>query len=128
MADNWEDWENEDFIIPDLVITNQEQLKRLEERKLVEEADLENARDLFMKEEDLSIRELRIQETNNLYKNNAIDIKPEKKISNQKINEQKLKEQSKILKEQKAKKEKAKDLYGESQYNDEYSEYEDKFY
>ena len=60
MSDDWEDWENEDFIIPVLSIPNEEQLKRLDERKLVEESDNALARELFSKdEEDLVYDELK---------------------------------------------------------------------
>jgi hypothetical protein len=44
MEDDWEDWENENYSIP---ILNSEQLKRLEERKLVEESDNKIASQLF---------------------------------------------------------------------------------
>ena len=130
MTDSWEDWENEDYTIPVLNIPTPEQLKQLEERKLVEESDMQNARDLFSnEEEDLAIEEIRNQQIKKI-KNISVKkiIKQEKKISNQKINEQKQKEQSKILKEEKAKKEKAKELYGEIDDDNEYAQYEDMFY
>ena len=47
MNDSWEDWTTDDYIIPILNIQTQEQLKRLEEQKLVEEADEAISRDLF---------------------------------------------------------------------------------
>jgi hypothetical protein len=130
MTDSWEDWENEDYTIPVLNAPNPEELKRLEERKLVEESDLQNARDLFSnEEEDLALQDVKNQE---IKKNKTISVKQilkrEKKVSNQKINEQKQKEQSKILKEEKAKKAKAKELYGEADDENKYADYEDMFY
>ena len=130
MTDSWEDWENEDYTIPVLNVPNPEELKRLEERKLVEESDLQNARDLFSnEEEDLALQEVKNQEIKKI-KNISVKkiVNQEKRVSNQKINEQKQKEQSKILKEEKAKKAKAKELYGEADDDNEYAEYEDMFY
>jgi hypothetical protein len=130
MTDSWEDWENEDYTIPVLNVPVPKHLKQLEERKLVEDSDLQNARDLFSNEEDdLTLQEIRNQEIKKI-KNISVkkNVKQEKKVSNQKVNEQKQKEQSKILKEEKAKKAKAKELYGEADDENEYAEYEDMFY
>lgn len=119
MSDDWEDWEN-DEIVP----LNQEQLKMLEERKLVEESDNLLAKDLFSNEEDLVYEEL-------IKKENHIKVKKEKpknKISNQKQNEERLKELSKKNKENKAILEIKKEIFGEAEHYDEYEDYEDKFY
>ncbi len=139
MTDSWEDWENEDFQVPVLNVPTQEQLKRLEEQKLVEESDNALARDLFdngtKEEEDLVYDELKLLEQhikithvpNNsatLMKNN----KPKKVNNKQKENEQKQKELSKKIKEEKAKREKEKELFGDTDYDDEYADYESKFY
>ena len=48
MADNWEDWE--DFN-PIVIKSTPEQLKILEDRKLVQESDAEIVKDLFNKRE-----------------------------------------------------------------------------
>jgi len=130
MTDSWEDWENEDYTIPILNVSEPERLKKLEERKLVEESDLQNAKDLFSNEEDdLALQEIRKQEIKNI-KNISVKkiVKQEKKVSNQKVNEQKQKELSKIKKEEKAKKEKAKEMFGEVEEDDKYADYEDMFY
>lgn len=130
MCDDWEDWENEEFIIPSLTVPNAEQLKRLEERKLVEESDAALSKDLFKigndDEEDLTIREFKNTSQEN---RNKIDIKPKRQkiVSNQKINEEKQQELSRIRKEQKAIKAREKELYGEAE-EDEYADYENKFY
>jgi hypothetical protein len=39
MFDNWEDWDNEDSLVPVLDVHKKDELKRLEERKLIEESD-----------------------------------------------------------------------------------------
>lgn len=137
MCDDWEDWENADFTIPEFKPPNPEQLKILENRKLIEEADLQNAKDLFTdndEEVDLTIRELKKSESQKLNKNISntnihVDVKPkrEKIVNNQKANEEKQKEQSKILKEQKARKARERELFGEAD-DDEYAEYEDMYH
>lgn len=114
MTDSWEDWENEAYVIPVLHVSNPEQLKKLEDRKLVEDADLQIARDLFSNEEEEFALEENRNDNKNFYKKN---IKSEKKVSNQKVNEQKQKEEAKFVKEENAKKTKAKELYGYTEYD-----------
>lgn len=132
MSDNWEDWENQDFTIPVLSVPNEEHLKRLEERKLVEESDNALAKELFSNdEEDLVYEDLKKLEVKK-------DINPlpltEKKAPNknipdkQKENEEKQKELSKKIKEDKLKKQRERELYGEAEEDDEYAKYEDQFY
>ena len=79
MSDDWEDWENQDFVIPVLNVPNEEQLKRLEERKLVEDSDNALTKDLFSNEEDLALKQVEIK----------ISVKPlpkaEKKAPNKNI-------------------------------------------
>lgn len=129
MSDDWEDWENQDFTIPVLSVQNQEQLKRLEERRLVEESDNSLTRALFSgEEEDLALKQVEVK----------ISVKPlpktEKKApkknipSKQKENELKQKELSKKIKEDKLRKEREKELYGEAEEDDEYAKYDDMFY
>ena len=127
MEDDWEDWENENYSIP---ILNSEQLKRLEERKLVEESDNKIAKQLFghddEEEEDISLQ----NKTQTL--NNDKLLKPIRNkrsvINKQKENEEKMKEKSKKIKEEKEKKQNEKELFGEAEDYDEYDEFAEKFY
>ena len=129
MEDDWEDWENENYSIP---ILNSEQLKRLEERKLVEESDNKIAKQLFghedeeEEEEDISLQ----NQTQTL--NNDKLLKPIRNkrsvINKQKENEEKMKEKSKKIKEEKEKKQNEKELFGEAEDYDEYDEFAEKFY
>jgi hypothetical protein len=135
MSDSWEDWENEDFEIPVLNVPTQEQLKRLEEQKLVEEADNELARELFIninKEEVLAFEDPKQSPKNKEIPQKiqppTKKNKPEKSVNKQKENEEKQKAASKKLKEEKARKLKEQEVFGEADYDDTYAEYEDKFY
>ena len=129
MTDSWEDWEDEDYNAPVLNVPNEEQLKRLEEQRLVEESDNALAKDLF--EEDLVYEDLKQSET-------KVTIKPlsstEKKapkknaVNKQKENEQKQKEASKANKLLKEMKQRERDIFGEAEEDDEYAAYEDKYY
>ena len=125
MADNWEDLENEDFV--DLVSSslNEEQLKRLEERKLVEESDNLLTKSLFHnEEEDLTRIKLNNSKQNIRIKSLQInEKKTSKKVSNKQTNEQKQKEFSQKIKEDKLKRVRENELYGEAEEN-EYYKYE----
>jgi len=131
MTDSWEDWEDQDYNIPVLNIPNEEQLKRLEERKLVEESDNALTKDLF--EEDLVYQDLKKIENKNIIKPLPSTEKkaPKKNVVNKQIiNEQKQKAISKQIKEEKAKKLKGREIFGEADEDDEYDEYieyEDKY-
>jgi hypothetical protein len=130
MSDDWEDWENNDYTIP---VLNEEQLKRLQERKLVEDSDNVITKDLFSNDddEDLVYEDLKKLEENKVIIVKQIKVekeKPKNKINNQKINEEKQKELSKKNKEEKANKKKAKEIFGEAEYDDEYAKYEEQFY
>lgn len=132
MSDNWEDWENEDFVIPVLSVRNEEQLKQLEDRKLVEESDNALTRDLFSNndDEDLTLKEME-QKNKNIIKPLPKTEKKEMKknvLSKQKENEQKQKELSKKIKEDKLKKCRERELFGEVEEDDEYAKYEEMFY
>lgn len=130
MTDSWEDWENEDFDVVVLNIPTQEQLKRLEEQKLVEESDNVLASDLFnndIKKQDLTYEQLKQSEPIKNIQLPANKNKPSKKTDKQKENEQKQKELSKKLKEEKARREKERELFGYAEYDDEYADYEDKY-
>jgi len=131
MEDDWEDWENENYSIP---ILNSEQLKRLEERKLVEESDNKIAKQLFgheEHEEDEEEEEEDISLQNQTLNNNKL-LKPirnkKNTVNKQKENEEKMKEKSKKFKEEKEKKQNEKELFGEAEGYDEYDEFAEKFY
>lgn len=120
-----ENWEDDEFVVPVLNTSNQEQLKKLEERRLQEESDYLVAKDLFSNEEatinkfdaEKNISKVQITEKKILIKKNF-------------NNEAKQKEASRKIREEKAKKEKEIDTYGENDYCDKYDEYlefEDKF-
>jgi hypothetical protein len=126
MSDDWNDWEDEEFTIPTINIYNQEQLKRIEERKLIEEADTELAKELFS---DATIHQAKAE----IQKNNSVKTqiqnhnKLEKKIKNiqkQLENELKQKEKSKKIIEAKLKKQREIELYGEAEESYEYDEYD----
>lgn len=123
MSDDWEDWENNDFTVP---VLNQEQSKRLAERKLVEECDNVLTRDLFSKDnKDLIVKQNQIINKNII---NTVKKTPKKNAFNkQKENEEKQKELSKKNKDDKLRRERAREIFGEAE-DDEYSKYEDMFY
>lgn len=137
MSDSWEDWENDDFDVPVLNVPTEEQLKRLHEQKLIEDSEIDLAKDLIDnnkndKEEDLTLKELKalqqptkfLQMPNNLLKKN----KYMKTNNKQKEFEAKQKEESKKLKEDKAKKLKEREIFGEAEQDNEYEKYENMFY
>lgn len=119
--DNWEDWDDyEKACLP-----NEQQLKILEERKLVEESD--NALTKYLFEDDLAYQEVNKYEQRTTL-SSAEKKAPEKNaVSKKYANEQKQKQLSKLIKEQKAKKERERELFGEAAEN-EYAEYEEMFY
>jgi predicted RNase H-like nuclease len=129
MSDSWEDWENDDYIVPTL---NKEQFKILEERKLVEESDNLLTKNLFSNEEDLVFKDLKpeINFSKNLKFTEKKAPKTKNAVNNREMNEEKQKIMSKIIKQKKADKQREKELFGEAE-NDEYDkylEYEEAFY
>lgn len=125
MSDNWEDWETDNYKV-DL---NLIQLKRLEEQKLIEESEIDLATDLICNNTKTEKTDLTFIQTTKFKEipNNSIKkIKPNK--TNQKENEEKQKLLSKNLKEEKAKREKVKEIFGETEEDNEFIEYEDMFY
>lgn len=128
MSDDWEDWENDDFTIPVLNIPNEEQLKQIKERKLVEESDNVLSKELFSNGIDNEYKILNsaatIEKQTQFTEKKALS----KKISNKELNELKQKEFSKKIKEIKKNKQKAKETFGEIDDYDEYADYEDMFY
>jgi hypothetical protein len=143
MSNSWEDWENEDFDNPVLNVPTQEQLKRLEEQKLIEDFEIDLAKDLVCnnkqeKEEDLALEELKnleqMKKNKQFLQNTKLPNKKnisQKKTDKQKENEEKQRAESKKLKEDKVKKLKEREIFGEAEPDDEYDEYEkyeDMFY
>jgi hypothetical protein len=112
-----DDWEDSDFVIP--IINSKEQLKQLEERKLMEESNNKLIEDLF------SEQQMKRQE--HIQPPKPPESEPKKnKFNNNKINEMKQKEVSRKIKEDKEKMKKDIEMYGDNNY--EYNDYEDKFY
>ena len=128
MLDDWENWENEDLIIQSLTL-NKERLKKLEERKLVEESDNKLTNDLFSNEEDLINEDINYDKKPTAPNENK-EKKKKKNVNNYNLNQEKQKNLSKIIKHQKAIKQREKDLFGEAEYDeyDKYIEYEEQFY
>jgi hypothetical protein len=120
----FDDWENDDFFIPHLSIPTAEQLKQLEDRRLVEESDAAITKDLFNICEDKVNKEIDISNITTYIKK----VKHVKKCSNQNKNEERNKALSKKIKEDKARKAKEIELYGETEYDNPYANYEDKYY
>jgi hypothetical protein len=135
METDWEDnWENNE--IPDLLLASiqnkERELKLLEERKLMEDADLALAEELFNGEKE-KINESKKQESFVPVKL----IKKEKPKDLQILQEQKRKElqekqkqQSQKQKEKKKQQQKQKELFGEAEfdeYDDMYGHIEDQY-
>ena len=125
MVDDWEEWE--DVEIDNFIVTfpisdiSSKEVKQLEERKLVEDADNALSKELFgtaldmQNEKRCVIQDIKV-------------VTPQKiKLSKQKENEQKQKEFSKKVKELKMKQKRFNELYGESN-NYKYDEYDDKYH
>jgi hypothetical protein len=135
MNESWEDedWENLD--LSTLIIPNLQELKKIEERKLVEEADNELSKDLFSnaipKQIDINNFNTHVSHSSHsssieLNKTNALKrVNP--LVSKKKENEDKQKELSQKITKQKEEKKRHIELFGEFVDN-EYSIYEDKFY
>jgi len=115
--DSWEDWDVENLVIPVLHVPNKEQIKRLEERKKIEESEIALMKDMFDNNSNNSNSISNNKETTEIKKN-----KP--KISKQKENELKQKEFSIKLKLKKEQDKKQAELYGECKH-DKYEDYED---
>jgi hypothetical protein len=132
MSDDWDDWEDEEFIIPTINILTKEQLKRIEERKLIEENDTELAKELFS-DASTNQQKFDIQQKNDIQQKINIQNhnKLEKKIKNknkQIDNVLKQKENSKKIIEAKLKKQREIELYGEPEEIYEYDEYDNLYH
>jgi len=121
--DDWDDWENAEIIIPTINVLNQGQIKRIEERKLIEEADTELARDLFGTDQ-FDKQKVEIQTQIKLDNKLEEKIKKTKYVNKQLENELKQKDISKKIIETKLKKQRVIELYGESEEIYEYDEYD----
>ena len=122
MSDDWEDWADDDLIIPTL---NAAQLKQLEERKLVEESDNALTKDLFSDDKQSVLKIVTKQQTKTT---TTKKCNREKLVTNKEINERKQKEISKKNKEDKLFKKKLAETFGDAEEDNEYAEYEDQFY
>lgn len=119
--DNWEDWDDyEKACLP-----NEQQLKQLNVRKLVEESDNALTKHLF--EDDLAYEEFNKYEQKSTLETTEKKAPKKQAFSKKDANEQKQKELSKSAKEYKAKKEREKELFGEATES-EYAQYEEMFY
>jgi len=116
MNDSWEDWDVENIVIPLLHVPNKEQIKRLEERKKIEESEIALMKDFFDNTSNTNSSNTTTKETLENKKNNS-------KISKQKENELKQKEISIKLKQKKEQDKKHAQLYGECTY-DKYEDYD----
>jgi hypothetical protein len=132
MGDNWEDWADTEFDLivsaPTVVIQKEEELKRLEERKLVEESDNALSKELFETEVPILKKEIQHELQQIEFRNCSIKEEHKIKINKQKENEQKQKEISKKIKESKIKQKRHNELYGELEGEYMYDDYDDKFY
>ena len=116
MTEDWEDWDCDNNIIPLLHVRNKEQIKRLEERKKIEESEIALMKDMFD------------NNSNTNSNNNKETIENKKntpKISKQKENELKQKELSEKIRKKKEKEKKHSDVFGEV-IHDKYDKYDDK--
>lgn len=130
MSEDWEEWEIDDLVIPTLNKTNSEQQRIIEERKLVEESDNALTRELFDNNLQVNKTVVEIKTTVHVTDTKTSVVTNQRKIhkiNNREKNEQRQKEMSKLLKELKYKKEREIEIFGDSEYYDEYTEYEDKF-
>jgi hypothetical protein len=137
-----DDWEYQE-IVP-LAFRNSEQLRILEERRLIEEADNSITEDLFSPHDNITknltnnltqnfIQKEKTKQNNKINKavieiNQKLEEKIHLKTNRQFENEQKQKEISNILKKQKEDKKRLAEIYGEADNNDnKYEFYEDMY-
>jgi hypothetical protein len=130
MNDSLEDLDVENIVIPVLHVPNKEQIKRIEERKLVEESEIAMMKDFFNNSNNNNSNNSNNNNSNNSNNNNNTketteNKKNKPKISKQKENELKQKELSIKLKQKKEQDKKHAELYGECR-QDKYDKYDDK--
>jgi hypothetical protein len=135
-----DDWEYQE--IDPLHFRNSEQLRILEERRLIEEADNAVTEDLFSTNDDNLTKNLtknfiqneKNKQTDNINKavmqiNQKLGPKIQLKTNRRLENEQKQKELSTVLKKQKEHKKRLAEIYGEADDNDnKYTHYEDIYF
>ena len=120
MTDSWEDCEIENIVIPVLHVPNKEQIKRLEERKKIEESEIALMKDFF----DNTNNNTNNSNTNISNKEPSDNTKHKQKIvDKQRENELKQKELSIKLKQKKEAAKKHSDVFGEV-IHDKYDEYD----
>lgn len=127
MCDNWEDWEDVDFNNSFLNFPTKEQSKRLEEQRLIEESDIELAKELMgnnKKENNVANNNFTSKEE----QNKKIKYKQNKLINKRNENNEKNQNRIKKLQEDKEKKIREHELFGYVELDNKYAEYEDKFY
>ena len=127
MCENWEDWDDDDIVIPVLNVPNKEQIKQLEERKIMEESEITLMKDFFDDKNNINNNTINNNTINNNNNNNNNNKGTERKpkISKQKENELKQRELSIKLKLKKKQEIKHSETFGEFIF-DEYDKY-DKF-
>lgn len=125
MTDSWEDWENTDFDIH--VPLFPANVQKIEEQRLIDEYEINLARDLIGVSNPVSIPVSNpvSNSVSNPVSNPKCAVNKNKK---QLENERKQKEMSAQLKIEKALRKKERELYGESDECHPYLEYEDQFY
>jgi hypothetical protein len=104
---DWEDWEGENIVTPDLHVPNKEQIKRLEERKKIEESEIALMKDFFDNNNNTSNNTINNKETTES-KINKVKI-----VGKQRENELKQKELSEKIRKKKEKEKKHSDLFCE---------------
>lgn len=123
MTDSWEDCEIENIVIPVLHVPNKEQIKRLEERKKIEESEIALMKDFFDNTNN-NTNSNTDSNTNISNKEPSDNTKHKQKIvGKQKENELKQKELSIKLKQKKEAAKKHSDIFGEV-IHDKYDEYD----
>jgi hypothetical protein len=130
MTDSWEDCEIENIVIPVLHVPNKEQIKRLEERKKIEESEIALMKDFFDNNTNTNTNSninSNINSNTNNSNTNISNKEPtkhkQKIVGKQKENELKQKESSIKLKQKKEAAKKHSDVFGED-IHDKYHEYD----
>ena len=119
MTDSWED---ENIVIPVLHVPNKEQIKRLEERKKIEESEIALMKDFFDNNNNTNTT---INSNTNISNKEPSDNTKHKQkiVDKQRENELKQKELSIKLKLKKEAEKKHSDIFGEV-IHDKYDEYD----
>jgi hypothetical protein len=127
--EDWEDWDNlscDDLTIMIKTIPTEEQLKQIEDRKLVEESEKILINDLFEKPPNIQPN-MQKQETN-MQKLQDPNHKNIDKYNRKNEHELRQKEDAKIMLDIKLKQRKFIEIYGEATNIYNYDDYEDKIF